>query len=292
VREERMMAPTTRHCAVSWWLLCTLFLITCTRTITEQQLFRPYRYPYLLSDEVLRKDVALITGDSTTIHGCYFHSPDYTQSMIRFCGNAATVYSTYHSTCWLAAQVRCNVLVFDYRGYGRSEGTPSMGSLLSDAVEIYEYLRDSLVTPDHPVFIFGASLGTVFATYVGQNCSVDGLILMSPMTSAEETIPRWKRFAPWYARWAVKLKPDEALSKPEFQPVEMIRTVTCPLLVIHGSKDRIIPIELGTRVFEEAGSANKHWCEAEWAGHQLGAIYREPISGCLLRFMTSYGTGR
>ena len=279
---------TTRITLIVCVFSILLIFMSCTKTVTEKDLFYPRRLP-LMSDKVKWENVSLVTKDSTTIRGWLFRSQEYKQSMLYFYGNGETLYSSQSKLYWLSTNLKCNILAFDYRGYGFSDGSPSFITISNDALEEYDYLKDSLNISDVPIFVFGYSIGTAFAMKVAANRKVDGLILMAPMTSAAETIPEWKRFLPWYIRWCINLKPDDALLTLHPQPDEMIQNIDSPLLVIHGDEDKRIPIKLGKCIFEKAGSKHKHWCEVTGHGHNDLKISVSPISDSLLTFVNFYG---
>lgn len=262
-------------------LVVVTMCMTCTRIIREEDLFYPRHFP-VLSDEILRTNVTIELGDSIALRGWYLHSANHTQSLIYFCGNGEYVYTSEVRLYWLAANLRCDVLAVDYRGYGSSDGKPSFNSLLTDGVEIYDYLMDSVKQSHESTFIYGRSLGAIPAVYVASQKPISGLILEAPPTSAAEIIPRWKSFLPWYVRLFVSIRPDSVLESYEPQPIDNIRSVTAPLLIIHGTADKLVPIDVGRRLFEEAGSKQKHWVAVEGSGHNDLRIYDRPN---LIRFI-------
>jgi abhydrolase domain-containing protein 17 len=269
-------------------LVFCVVCLSCTKTIHEKDLFYPRRFP-ALSDEVIRANVSIPVEDTISIRGWYLHSPDYKGSIIYFYGNGESVNSASVPLYWLATNLKRNVLAIDYRGYGSSNGVPSFNSLLTDGIKIYDYLVDSLQQSSASTFIYGRSIGTISAVNVASQKPVSGLILEAPPTSAEEVIRRWNSLVPWWMKLFLRIRPDKALKNYHPQPVENIRKVVAPLLIIHGTEDEIIPIEFGRRMFKEAGSKQKHWCPVPKAGHNNLKIYNSPIFDSLRAFVDLYG---
>jgi pimeloyl-ACP methyl ester carboxylesterase len=269
------------------FLVLVIICLSCTKVIHEKDLFYPRRFP-VLSDEVIRTNVSIQVEDSIPIRGWYLHSPDYKGSMIYFYGNGESVTASTEPLYWLATNLKCNVLAIDYRGYGFSEGMPSFNSLLTDGIKIYDYLMDTLKLASDSTFIYGRSIGTIPAVNVASQKPISGLILEAPPTSASEVIRRWNSLVPWWMKLFLRIRPDKALKNYHPQPIENIRKVEAPLLIIHGTKDEIIPIDLGKRMFKEAGSKQKHWCPVPGYGHNNLKIYNSPVSDSLRSFVDQY----
>ncbi|MGB8657724.1 MAG: alpha/beta fold hydrolase [Candidatus Zixiibacteriota bacterium] len=262
--------------------------LSCTKVIHEKDLFYPRHLP-ILSDEVVRTNTSIMVEDTISLRGWFIHSPSYKRSLIYFYGNGENVYDSSVPLYWLATNLKCNILAMDYRGYGVSDGKPSFNSLLADGIKIYDFLVDSLGQSPAATFVYGRSIGTLPAVHVASQKPVSGLILQAPPTSAAEIIPRWKSLAPWYIRWILRVRPDKDLKNYHPQPVEDIRKVAAPLLIIHGTEDDIIPIDFGRRMFEEAGSKQKRWCPVKGYGHNNLRIYDSPISDSLRAFVNPHG---
>jgi len=128
------------------------------------------------------------------------------------------------------------VVALSYRGFGGSTGTPTEAGLICDAEAVYEFATRRY--PNHPVVLWGESLGTGVAVAVAAQHSVSGVILESPYTSIADIA------APIY--WFV---PVRLLLKDQFHSDERINRIKAPVLVMHGARDGTVPIELGEQLF-------------------------------------------
>ena len=273
-------------------ILATITLLmcaSCTKVVRESDIFYPSKEKYpMISDVVLRENVEIAVEDSILLRGWYLTSTQNRRAIIYFYGNAERVEGVMGRLYWLAENLKLNVLVVDYRGYGFSDGFPTGNTLLADGLRIYDYLTSHLQHENFPIFIYGRSLGSTVGSYIAANRPVSGVILEGAFTSASDMIPALRRFVPWYFRWFVRLRPEKALTEKHMQPVENIRSVSAPLLVIHGTKDELAPVRFGRRIYEEAGSMKKHWCPVEGAGHNDLKITTGPALDSLRMFIQKY----
>lgn len=156
---------------------------------------------------------------------------------------------------WLARlnMVGFSVLGFDYRGYGWSSGRPSEEGLYRDAQAAYQALREAL--PDRKVILWGRSLGGAVVIDLANRVEADAVVVESTFGSVEDFFPR----NPVYR----VLGPFSTLS---FGSIEKVRHLKVPILVIHGTEDQVVPVELGRRLYQ-AAPLPKAWLEVPGAGH-------------------------
>jgi pimeloyl-ACP methyl ester carboxylesterase len=269
-------------------ILLFLILVSCTKVIREDDLFAPQRYP-VMTDSVNRQNVEIPVDNSIVLRGWFLTSEDYYRSMIYFYGNREAIVQVSPILYWLSTSFNMNVLAVDYRGYGFSDGYPELEAISSDVVYIYDYLMKNLGQKNKPVFIYGRSLGTIFALKLALQRPVGGIILQTPPTTITDVIKAWQRLIPWFLRWLVRLKPEKKLLDMHPQPVEDIQKLSAPLLVIHGAEDNIVPITLGRTMYENAGSLQKEWCKVEGSGHNDLQIFKGYTSECIRTFIDTYG---
>lgn len=139
------------------------------------------------------------------------------------------------------AQMGLSVLIFDYRGYGRSLGKPSELGLYRDAGAAYQFLINTGRADAQQLLIYGRSLGAAVAVHLAARRKCAGLILESAFTTIQNAVrEQW----PWLpVRWLVRSRFDAA---------SLIPKLRSPLLVLHEKKDRKIAFKLGYRLFELA----------------------------------------
>ncbi len=166
------------------------------------------------------------------------------------------------------------VFLFDYRGYGKSEGTPSEEGVYRDARAAFRYLVDQKgISPDH-LYLFGRSLGGAVATKLATEVDCGGIILQSTFTSIRDMSGASLPIPLLYLVLRTKM---DSLSR--------IDNVGMPLLMIHGSEDDVVPASLGRRLFEAANEP-KYWLELDGAGHDdLRGVDPDLYRSTLLRFV-------
>jgi pimeloyl-ACP methyl ester carboxylesterase len=173
------------------------------------------------------------------------------------------------------------VVVFDYRGYGFSTGTPHVTAFQRDALTIY----DRLALENHRIVVYGHSLGSALAAYVAAHRHVAGTILVAPFASAREELPivaLASGVAPRVAR-AIVPAPDAAAAYDE---VGLVADSGAPLLVLHGTADTGVPIAQGREVFAAAVAPRKRFVELPGVTH-LGAASAPGALDAVRRFIAS-----
>ena len=128
------------------------------------------------------------------------------------------------------------LVAVDYRGYGGSSGRPTEAGLLVDAETAYGFAAAHY--PAARIALWGESLGTGVAVALAAERPIGRLVLEAPFTSAVDLAARRYPFVP--VRW---------LMKDQFRSDLRIAAVAAPLLVLHGARDTIVPIEYGERLF-------------------------------------------
>ena len=161
------------------------------------------------------------------------------------------------------------LLVVDYPGYGASGGRASEDGLYEAADLAYQSLVDRPEVDRARIFVYGRSLGSAVATHLASTRSVAGLVLESPFTSARDMSRRHYALFPTFI---LRLRLDN---------VAALRRVRCPVLVFHGTADRLVPPDMGRRVAAAAPGPSE-LVLIEGAGHndtyELGGrAYRDKL---------------
>jgi fermentation-respiration switch protein FrsA (DUF1100 family) len=147
-----------------------------------------------------------------------------------------------------------NLLAFDYRGYGESDGAPSEAGLYRDADAAYRYLTEDLGVPAERIVIFGHSLGSAVAIDLASRVPSAGLIVEGGFTSA---LDRGQELYPYIpVRW---------IAVSRFSSLEKIPRVAVPKLFLHAVRDEVIPLAHGRRLYQ-AASEPKTFVELQ-GGH-------------------------
>jgi hypothetical protein len=167
-----------------------------------------------------------------------------------------------------------DVLLFDYRGYGRSEGkvTDEQG-IYTDADAAYDYVVNKRGTSAERLVLYGQSLGTTAVADVASRHSCGAIILEAGLSSASDMA---RKIVPWPLRWLHIFK------KNRFESARKLSGVRCPVLVTHGDPDPTIPTEQG-RALYAAARGPKKLVIIPGAGHNVwGAVgdqYLDLIAG-------------
>lgn len=221
--------------------------------------------------------VVIPRDDGGTLHGWFLPATKPNAfTVIVFNGNAGN--RTYRAPLAAALRARgCAVLLFDYRGFGDSPGTPTQAGLEADARAVRAYAaRRSDVRADRLVY-FGESLGTAVAVSLAVEHPPVSLILRSPFTSLADV-----------GRVHYPILPVRWLLRDRFASVERIASVRSPLLIVAGDRDSIVPLDLSRRLFEQA-AAPKEMVVVEWADHNdLELLNGDRLIGAMMRFLERY----
>jgi len=186
------------------------------------------------------KEVKFRTSDNLNLHGWYIpaNSAKYT---LLFChGNAGNISHRLESIKQFH-ELDMNVFIFDYRGYGKSEGSITEQGTYLDAQAAWEYLIiEKNINPQN-IIIFGRSLGAAIACDLASRKQCAALIMESAFKSIPDLGAQIYPFLP--VRW---------LSRFTYNNLEKIQKINYPVLFIHSRKDEIIPYSHGEKLFEVA----------------------------------------
>ncbi len=254
----------------------------------ESLIFFPDRYPAGFWDV---ETVARGTG--TSVEDCFFSTSDGKKLHAWWCrpdtageevqptaemvvlwfhGNAGNLSQRSELMVELA-KIPVQVFIVDYRGYGRSEGRPSVKGLYRDARAAWRYLREDAGVGAERIVILGKSLGGAVAVDLAVEVKPAGLIVESSFASIPAMAAHHYPFIP---RWLVRSKMD-SLSK--------IGAVNCPVLVIHSPADEVVPYDQGRQLFD-AAPGDRRFLEVSGAGHnELWLVGGPDYFGALREFL-------
>ena len=201
------------------------------RPLLNRLLFFPSRR--ILLTPTRFEEVTIPTADGERLHGWWVRADEPRGSVLLFHGNAGNIGDRVPHVELLAG-AGFNVLAFDYRGYGRSTGCPSEAGTYLDARAARQAVRDE------PVIYLGESLGGAIALELALEYPPAGLILQSTFTSIRHMARLHYPFVP------------RALVPDAYPSLDRIRDLRAPLLVLHGSRDEIVPRMDGEALYEAA----------------------------------------
>ena len=190
--------------------------------------------------ETLRP-IELLTSDSAAPYVLFFH------------GNGSSAERELSRADKFVA-AGFNVLLAEYRGYGGSSGAPSAQNLIADALLQFDWLR---AKTDAAIFVKGHSLGSGAGVYVAANRKVGAVLLEAPYTSTKDI-----------ATDAYPFVPVSLLFKHNIPSNEFIKDVMEPIMILHGTRDRVVPFRYGKALYETS-VGNRSFVEIPGAGHWL-----------------------
>lgn len=199
-------------------------------------------------------DVWLRAEDDVRLHGWFLPVPEAAFVVLLFHGNAGNISHRLDRTLLLHSKLQSSVFLFDYRGYGKSEGSPDEEGTYQDGRAAYRYLIERGFAPDR-ILLFGESLGAAVAVQIAREHEAAALILESPFTSI-----------PDMARAVYPFLPLGQLVRTRYDSLGKIAEVRMPLLILHGTRDGTVPFEQGERLFQ-AASEPKRFHAIPGAGH-------------------------
>ena len=168
------------------------------------------------------------------------------RGVLLFChGNAGNISHRLESI-QIFHRLGLDILIFDYRGYGQSEGTPTEHGTYRDAEAAWRYLIEERQINPNEVVVFGRSLGGAVASWLAQSQTPGALILESTFTSL-----------PDIAATVYPYVPVRLLLRFKYNTAEYLARINCPVLIVHSRDDEIMPFSHGWRLFEMAKEPKK-----------------------------------
>ena len=216
----------------------------------DKLIFQPQKNFYQANNPLLK----LSTPNGESISAIFVKNPNAAYTVLFNHGNAEDIFTSEFFVQKLS-DAGFNVFAYDYRGYGLSEGEPSEKNSYEDAETAYNYLTNDLKIAPEKIIIFGRSLGGGVAIDLASRKKCGGLIAESTFVSAFRVMTTYKIY------------PFD-----EFENLKKIPNVKCPLLLIHGKKDELIPIWHGEKLFS-AASEPKDFYLVEEGGHGTVAAH-------------------
>ncbi|MCF6258082.1 MAG: alpha/beta hydrolase [Gammaproteobacteria bacterium] len=221
------------------------------------------------------EDTTLETVDGVRLHGWFIPQQEASRVLLFFHGNAGNI-SHRRESVMIFHRLGLNVFIFDYRGYGASQGKPSELGLYNDAMAAWQYLLQEKDFSRQQIIVFGRSLGGSVAVNLAAEVQPGALILESTFSSARDmanvVVPIISRIMPL---------------RFEFNAVEHIKSVTSPVLVVHSTEDDIIPFRLGEKVYQAAGQP-KSLVKIR-GDHNSGFLLSQPTyEQALGKFLSTY----
>ncbi|RUA06860.1 MAG: alpha/beta hydrolase, partial [Flavobacteriia bacterium] len=204
--------------------------------IQEKFIFHGVKIPmdYKFSFENDFEEISLKTDDGKVLNAVLFKRQN-PKGLILFFHNHAGNVIKWSDTAVFFSNYNYDVLLVDYRGFGKSTGKFNEKKMLNDAQLWYDTIKDKYAK----IIVFGRGLGAFFAAKVAADNSIDQLILESPVYNLTRA-----------GKFIYPYQPFYLLLKYQFDCSEDIKKVQCKITILHGKKDKVICYESGQELYE------------------------------------------
>lgn len=224
------------------------------------------------------ENISFKTSDGLKLSG-WFIPKENARGVLVFChGNAGNIRHRLESIK-LFNRLGLEVFIFDYRGYGESEGKPTEKGTYQDAEAAWYYLVEDRHVDPAKIIVFGRSLGGGIASWLGAKYTPGALILESTFTS----LPDIAATRYWFM-------PIRLLIRIKYNTAERLSNINCPILVVHSHDDEDIPFNHGQRLYQIA-SEPKEFLEIAGTHNEgfitSGALYEDGLNNFILQHMDS-----
>ena len=185
------------------------------------------------------EDVTITTGDGIYLNGWFIPSDRPRATILLSHGNGGNISHRLEKITILH-ELDFDILIYDYRGYGRSTGRPSEEGLYRDAQAVYDYLVNEKRVLPEKIIAYGESLGGAVSIDLAGNHEVGGLIIESGFTSIHDMAKSVHLYVPGF------------FLKTRFDSLKKIKEITVSKLIMHSPEDEIVPFKQGKQLFENA----------------------------------------
>jgi len=225
-----------------------------------------------------REDVFFVSKNGSRLHGWYFKKADATKTALLHHGNGGNVENCLKSAHALVT-AGANVLLYDYEGFGLSEGRPSNSNICNDAEAAYQFLLERKQTNPHQIVEVGFSMGTGLACRMADKHPCAGVILISPYKSLEAVAQHHLPF--------LKLYPSLLYPQPDLGAGNLFRDKRIPLLMVHSANDRLLPVAQADEIYSQAREPKTYIRVQIAGGGHLGGLCDVPVVTTFLNQFTS-----
>jgi len=251
------------------WPIVLALGVAILFVVSSRAPYYPIKYPsglWELQSKLGAEDVWILTADGVRLHAWWVRAPQASLVTLYLHGNAGNITHRFLPFRDITA-AGSSLLMVDYRGYGKSGGSPSENGLYADADAAYLYLLNHGYSAQH-IVLQGESLGTAVVVDLASRKECAGVVLEAAFSSGGDVAN-------------TVLPVVGPLVFRGFDSKSKITKVRAPLLFFHGDRDEIIPLKLGRGLFEAAPEP-KHFVEVPGAGHNdlvesAGSSYRDRL---------------
>jgi fermentation-respiration switch protein FrsA (DUF1100 family) len=237
-------------------ILFTALLAATSQAVLDDLFYHPDGKEYATpkEDGYAYEEIQFLSKDGTKLSGWFIPAKGKALgTIIHFHGNAQNMSAHYAFVSWLPAN-GFNLFVFDYRGYGRSEGKLSRKGVYEDSVAAVEYIKTRTDIDQNKLILFGQSLGGANAIAVAGSTTFDGIVGVV----SDSAFSSYKGVATDHAGI---LKPFAyLLIGNKYSPKKVVKNISpTPLVIIHGTDDPVVPYKHAEILFKKACEPKNLW---------------------------------
>ncbi|MFH1339204.1 MAG: alpha/beta hydrolase [Candidatus Omnitrophota bacterium] len=258
-------------------LVFLVFIFAYLKYFERRGIYYPTKEIILTPKDIGLKyeDIFFQTQEGLSLNGWFIPSQGPRGTLLFCHGNAGNI-SYRVEIIQIFNELNLNVFIFDYRGYGRSQGNPSETGLYRDARAAYDYLLSRQDVDKEKIIIYGKSIGANVAINLASGADAACLIADGGFTSAYDMGKKLFPYLP--IKWVIAVK---------FDAEEKIKNIAIPKLIIHSKDDEVVPLKLGRKLFE-AASQPKEFYLMQGTHNEAIFIHKEEYSSRVDRFLREY----
>ncbi len=229
-------------------LIVYLLIVLAAMFLENSLIYHPTRYPAGEWNQrsLPFEDAWFHAADGTRLHGWYVPHKN-PRAIILYChGNAGNLTHRQPILEILNRRVGVSVLIFDYRGYGRSEGKPNEAGILADARAARRWLAEREKIAESQIVLLGESLGGGVAVDLAARDGARALVLENTFSSLPDVAAYYYPWLP--VHWAMRTRLDSAAKIADYHG---------PTLQVHGDADTIVPLRFAQRLYAAANQPKK-----------------------------------
>lgn len=247
-----------------------IVIVTMLYFFQEKLIFHSNEIPqdYVYQFKSNFEELFLTSKDGAVLNGLHFKQSNPKGIILYSHGNAGALDDWGNWAQELSNRYEYDVVIWDYRGYGKSMGKRRQKLMLDDGFLFYEYCKEQF--PEEEITVFGRSLGGFFATHIIKNRNAGKLLLESTPMSLLKIAQKEYPFLP-----------SKYLLKYRFQNNENIGQIDVPTHIIHGTSDGLIPFENGEELFKLSRAKIKKFYPIDGGDHNNLSSFEEAYFGAL-----------
>ncbi|AOT10673.1 alpha/beta hydrolase [Pseudoalteromonas luteoviolacea] len=248
-------------------------LTGCSVSINEKSFIRqddtvtPYTKEFITKVDQITPNHVInmisipLRDEGVELHGVHLDNPNTNNTILYIPGNGMSIENSAEKALVELAQYNLDIVVFDRRGLGASNGTSTIASLVKDAQLTFDYTQRQLQADK--IVVHGFSLGSFVAAQVAKTKPIDGLVMQGSATNISEWIDK---AVPWYKKLLVDVQVDDVFFTVDNKEV-VSQFYSGPLLVIGGGEDKQTPVSLSHALYSASKSKDKEIVISDEAGH-------------------------